>query len=315
MSEFEEERVLALAALAPLPGWGRSPTIEPAFPVLASPGWHGVDGTHWTARSADGRMAHVKVMHADAAWHVDIAVAFRAATRAAEIGVGPEVLSADADRGVLVLAQEPGWLTGTLDRLYDRATNLKVLAARKAFQDTAPLGRVVSVFDEIRTLRARCDETGAALPADAPWLFDNIDAAERAILAAGVATVPAHGDGTSSNVLLGPDGQVLLVDWDRAADMDHYADLGSHLVETCPQEPEARLLFEAHEGCMDEGRFARTMLYGTADDVRWGLIGSLLAKVTTRPSLEFLKFANWRWLRARLAVRDPRYSERLRRVA
>ena len=60
-------------------------TLEPAFAVLASPGWHGVDGLHWRAVVA-GQPLHIKSMHADAAGYVDVPCAFRAARVAADLG-------------------------------------------------------------------------------------------------------------------------------------------------------------------------------------------------------------------------------------
>ena len=69
--------------------------------------------------------------------------------------------------------------------------------------------------------------------------------------------MPAHGDGNVSNVLIAEDGSVLLVDWDRAGDMDPFEDLGSLLAELAPQEPEARAIFERWHGRMDEGLLAR----------------------------------------------------------
>ena len=86
------------------------------------------------------------------------------------------------------------------------------------------------------------------------------------------------------------------------------------MVEAALQEPEARAIFAQAHGSMDEALFARTMLYGVADHLRWGLIGFLLAKVSTRPSLEFLKYGSWRFFHCRQAVREPRFAERLRRV-
>ena len=54
---------------------------------------------------------------------------------------------------------------------------------------------------------------------------------------------------------------------------------------------------------------------GIADDLRWGLIGALLSAKSRRNTLEFYKFASWRFLRCSMAVREPRFGEALRRVA
>jgi hypothetical protein len=67
-------------------------------------------------------------------------------------------------------------------------------------------------------------------------------------------------------------------------------------------------------GRNDERLFNRAWLYGVADDLRWGLIGALTAATSRRETMEFLKYANWRFLRCRVAVRNPGFAEKLRRV-
>jgi hypothetical protein len=109
-------------------------------------------------------------------------------------------------------------------------------------------------------------------------------------------------------------GGVLLVDFDLAANIDPFEDLGSFLVEAHAFDPAARESFEAFHGSFDERLFNRARLYGVADDLRWGLIGAILARTSARSDLEFLKYAEWRFLRCRMAMRDQRFEERVRRV-
>ena len=306
------EQALLLAARLS----GRDPAALAArapFPVLASPGWHGVDSIHWRI-SGGGPDLHLKQLHPDSRHHVDPVASFKAAVQAGKAGVGPAILAADTIEEALLLEAVTDAVAATLHELHDPRVFERAWQVRKAFQETAPLGRPVSVFDEIRDVTEKAQAAAASLPADLPWLLANLAMFEQAVNAAGMDLVPAHGDGQVSNLLVRPDRSVLLVDFDRAADMDPFADLGSLMVEVCGQEPEARALFEAWHGSMDETLFARTMLYGVADDLRWALLGFLLAKVTLRPELEFLKFANWRLLRCRMAMREPRFAERVRRV-
>jgi hypothetical protein len=314
MDAADAEQLRALTAVAAVAGWqDRSPTFETAFPVLASPGWHGVDGLHWRVTDpASGARLHVKAMHADAAHYIDVETSIAAARAASALGIGPRVLAADPATGTLVMECLDGWRAGTLDRLHDPAIRAGIIAARRAFHTTAKLPRTVGVFEDIARFATAARAHPARLPADIDWLLDNARDAGDAIAATGFDLVPAHGDGTASNVLIGPDGGVRLVDWDRAGNMDPFADLGSFLVEACAQEPEARAVFIEWHGKPDEKLFNRAMLYGVADDLRWGLIGALLAAVSTRPTLEFLKYANWRFLRCRMAMRDPRFTERCR---
>ena len=109
-------------------------------------------------------------------------------------------------------------------------------------------------------------------------------------------------------------GEVRLIDWDRATTTDPLEDLGSFLVEAFAQEPEARDAFVRSTGTFEVTAFHRARIYGVADDLRWGLIGALLAARSARNTLEFYKFASWRLVRCRMAVREPRFGEMLRRI-
>jgi hypothetical protein len=86
-------------------------------------------------------------------------------------------------------------------------------------------------------------------------------------------------------------------------------------VEAFAQEPEAREAFSRNAGGFDERAFSRARIYGVADDLRWGLIGAVLAARSARNTFEFYKFASWRFVRCRMTVREPRFGEMLRRIA
>ena len=298
------------------PGWTDA-RAESAIPVLASPSWRGVDADLWRLTAADGTTCIAKVMDSDTDAFSDIATAFRAARQAAEAGVGPRVLAAEPDHRTLVmedLSAAQGWSAGTLDKVVDQAVRLKVLEARKAFHRTKPLGRKIDLFAEVERLLNKCRTAGAPLPEDIGWLAMNMRELRDAIGASGIDYVPAHGDGNVSNLMFSDKGQVLLIDWDMAGDMDPLLDVGAFLVEAHDSESDAAECFEAFNGRFERKLFNRAWLYGVADDVRWGLIGALLAGTSRRETYEFLKFGDWRFLRARMAIRDPRFSEKLGRL-
>ena len=150
--------------------------------------------------------------------------------------------------------------TGTLDRVHPDAVLGSIIAAKKTFQRGPALGRPTDAFAEVERFASAARAAGASLPQDIAWLLASIAEAGVAIAACGRDRVPAHGDGNASNVLIAEDGSVLLVDWDRAGDMDPFEDLGSLLAELAPQEPEARVIFERWHGRVDEGLLARSML-------------------------------------------------------
>jgi len=301
-----------------LPGWGAADiAIEPAIPILASPSWRGVDGFPWRAiKKSNGESIFIKVMDRDAELYVDIPCAFEAAQRASDLGIGPRVMLADIQAGILIMEDlNHGWRVGTLERMLEPKVVDAVIAARRLFQAGKPLPRRKSVFDEIEQFYAAVVSAKAQIPVDAEWLVEELRFAAAAFQGLDVAAVPIHGDGNVSNILISDAGEVRLIDWDRATTADPLEDLGSFLVEAFAQQPEARDAFVRNAGAFDEAAFNRARIYGVADDLRWGLIGSLLSAKSARNTLEFYKFASWRFLRCRMAVREPRFGEALRRIA
>ena len=301
-----------------LPGWGAGDVvIEPAIPILASPSWRGVDGSPWRAvKKSNGESVFIKIMDRDAELYVDIPCAFEAAQRASDLAIGPKVIQADVKEGILIMEDlNHGWRVGTLERMLEPAIVDAVIAARRLFQTGKPLPRQKSVFDEIEHFYAAVVSAKAQIPVDAEWLVEELRFAAAAFQGLDVTPVPIHGDGNVSNILISDAGDVRLIDWDRATTADPLEDLGSFLVEVFAQEPEARDAFIRNTDAPDEAAFNRARIYGVADDLRWGLIGALLAAKSARNTLEFYKFASWRFLRCRMAIREPRFGEMLRRIA
>src|SRR6202043_867693 len=291
-----------------LPGWGAGDVvIEPAIPILASPSWRGVDGSPWRAvKKSNGESVFIKIMDRDAELYVDIPCAFEAAQRASDLAIGPKVIQADVKEGILIMEDlNHGWRVGTLERMLEPAIVDAVIAARRLFQAGKPLPRRKGVFDEIEHFYAVATSGRAQLPTDVEWLVEELRFAAAAFQRLDVAPVPIHGDGNVSNILISDAGEVRLIDWDRATTADPLEDLGSFLVEAFAQEPEARDAFARNTGAFDEGAFNRARIYGVADDLPWGLIGALLAAKSARNTLEFYKFASWRFVRCRMVVREP----------
>jgi len=291
--------------------------IEPAIPILASPSWRGVDGFPWRAtKKSNGESIFIKVMDRDAELYIDVPCACEAARRASDLGIGPRVMLADIQAGILIMEDlNHGWRVGTLEQMLEPAIVDAVIAARRLFQAGKPLPRRKSVFDEIEHFYSAVVSAKAQIPVDAEWLVEELRFAAAAFQGLDITPAPIHGDGNVSNILISDAGEVRLIDWDRATTADPLEDLGSFLVEAFAQEPEARDAFIRNMDALDEAAFNRARIYGVADDLRWGLIGALLAAMSARNTLEFYKFASWRFLRCRMAVREPRFGEALRRMA
>jgi hypothetical protein len=298
--------------------FGDLPITVDATPVMASPSWWGADSEGFDVRtrgeSGTAQTAFVKRMAGHAGAYVDITAAFAAAGEAGELGVGPLVYTASAATGVLVMENlVDATSTATLDVFDDDAALEKLVALRKRVHGFASITRTATVFDDIRTLSALASANAVSLPADFDWMQRLLDMAERRIVATGFDTVPCHGDGNVSNVLVADDGGLLLVDWDVAAVMDPLQDLGALLAEVRPFDSAARAVFEMAWGSFDQALFDRARVYGLADCVRWGLIGAY-ADAARPGTLEYSKFSDWQFLRARAGLSDLGFHDRLRNL-
>ncbi|ANW67865.1 hypothetical protein BCA37_19085 [Mycobacterium sp. djl-10] len=279
-------------------------------PSMASPSWWGADSECLDVRSAS-QAVFVKTMIGHAGAYVDIPHAFSAAVAAGESGVGPRVLAADADAGVLVLENLCDTAsTATVDRFDDPDALASLIELRARVHTGAGITRTATVFDDIRALTTLAYTAGVTVPQDFGWMLRMVNMAEKKILATGFDTVPAHGDGNVSNVLLADDGRMLLVDWDVAAVMDPLQDIGVLLAEVRPFDSQARAAFDMAWGSYDQKLFDRARVYGIVDLVRWGLIGAY-ADAARPGTLEYSKFSDWQFLRARAGLADGHFHDRL----
>ncbi|MCB8882024.1 phosphotransferase [Acidisoma cellulosilytica] len=299
-------------AIAASPWAGAIP--RPGVAAVASPMWQAVEWSN--AIIGDGADAiFLKCLEPDMAGAIDPVAAYDGALAAAGQGVGPEVLFASADRqaiGFRYLAAP--WRHAWLGDLQNPDVLAGVIAAKKAFRQAPPLTRVWDVFAAFRFWLARAAETGTALPADMPALAQVVDQIAQAITAAGFDLAPGHNDGQASNIMLGSDGAVMLVDCDCAGMSDPYYDLAAILGEACLFEADWRAGIVLHDGACAEPVLLRCRAYSVVDDLLWGLRGLVLSQTSPRRGLEFLKYGEWRLLRARSALRDAKIPQRLNQI-
>jgi hypothetical protein len=291
-----------------------SPAWRDGCAAHASPSWRGVDAAGILFDGA--RPIFAKAYHGEISLYGHWPSIVAAARHAGEIGVGPRIIAADIEHGLLVMeALGEGWRAATLaDMAPGGEHGSAVLGLRKALHAGPKLPRTLTVGDHIEELHDALAGAGAYRPADFSELIAYARRIAAAIHAAGHDLVPAHGDGNASNVMIHADLGPRLVDYDLAANRDPYEDLASHLVEAFWFTSDMAAVFEAFHGRADERLFARVRLYGVADDLRWAMIGLLTSHLSPRRSVEYLKFAEWRLLRARLAMRHPDFETCLGRL-
>jgi thiamine kinase-like enzyme len=257
-----------------------------------------------------------KRLHSDMLDWVDWSASLGAQHHAAKLGVAPEVWCALPHDHVHV-EQWMGapWRTATLADLSRPLVLDAVLAAKSKLHAGGPLPTVDSqpnVFDRIAGLSKNLRLAAVGVPADLNWLMRRADAARDAIGSTMGRKTLCHGDGSSGNVLLGPDGAVMLVDYDVARNDDPHFDLATTLVESCELDEDWVDALERTTGTVDRSTLARLRLYGFADDLMWGLWGCLYSTASRRRGIEFFKYGQWRLLRCRQTATSWSFEQWLR---
>lgn len=251
--------------------------------------------------------------------------------RAAAVGVAPEILAADPDQHVQVERwMAAPWRAATLADLSRPMVLDAVLAAKRKLHLSGALTAESVTSDaqgaadedpsepgpwpRIAALAAALRSANVGVPPDLPWLLRQSDAAVSAMQVLTPQSTLCHGDGSVGNVLLGPAGEVRLVDYDLAGNADPWWDLASTLVEACEFDEDWAAALERLDGRAEHRTLARLRLYGMADDLMWGLWGCLQASVSPARGLEFFKYGQWRLLRARQAAASRAFEVWLRTV-
>lgn len=301
------------AAVAEISGWlGQAVTMEQEIPGVASPVHRAVDAAVRVARTpADGQSFILKVWHKDLLDPPDPVQIFDMTLAAAAIGVTPlPRLKLKTTDAVLFDHLPEGWKTARLHEIATEDGLARLIATKRSINRLAPFPVDRDVFDDIQRLATKVRPLANWLPAETDAMISYAAKLGQAIAASGVDRVPAHADGITSNVMQGPDGAIQLVDFDEAGNADPLFDLAVVLNEVYPLD-EARHLavLETIEGSVHTASRARLRAYAFADDLKWALWGFGMDASSPRRGVEFLKYAQWRWLRCQMASAPMEYEE------
>jgi thiamine kinase-like enzyme len=229
-----------------------------------------------------------------------------AARQAASLGIGPELLYADAECAVTAFV--PGTAVDP-ERL--RADPGSVARSLRSFHDSG-LALPVRFWipDLLRVYARLVTERGHRLPdqfACAQKLVDRI---------AGVLPlsepVPCHDDLLPGNLIQAGE-TVLLVDWEYAGAGHRYFDLGNLAVNHGFDGDAERLLLQAYfgePGPAPAGRLAALRLFRLVSDAReaaWGVVQGIVSEL----DFDFAAYADEHFERLERAAADPRLEEYL----
>jgi thiamine kinase-like enzyme len=240
---------------------------------------------------------------------IDRQVEHAASLRAAEVGVGPEVVG---------FVEPEGWLITRFlgaqplppEELRRPANIGRVAAALRRVHDAAPIpGRFDShaVVEEYRRI---AEERGVPLP---PTFALAHSVAERIREARGPQPlVPCHNDLLNANFL--DDGEIRIVDWEYAGMGDRFFDLANLSVNHEFGVVEDGLLLAAYFGEARLAELASLRLMRFMSDFReamWGVVQGGISEL----DFDFPGYAAEHFERLARAVDDPAFEKYLAALA
>lgn len=282
---------------------------------VPSPMHSGIDGSGWRVTSSGDLSYFLKLYDDDTAEFLDLNTSFKAAAAAASAGVAPKLLwSSEPLRAAMWEEKSEPWRTATFDDSWNSEMFPQVATCLRQLHGQPCLGHSRSVFETLESYVGIARKRKVALPVDFDWMLTNVRDIAQAISAAGADRRLCHGDLIASNIMIGPAGEAVLVDWDEACDADPYWDLGMYIAEAFPFDETALAMIEAFAGRADRKLLARARLYGIAGDLTWAVRSLILAHQTRRTEVEHFKYGQWRALRCRVALHDSKFEQMLRLI-
>ena len=240
---------------------------------------------------------------------INRSVEHAASLRAAEVGVGPEVVAFVESKGWLVTRFIDGRAVPPEELRTPEGIRRVAVVLRKVHEADAIPGR----FDAhvvVEQYREEAKKHGVWIPAE----FDHAHhASERIRRARGPQPqVPCHNDLLNANFL--DDGQIRVVDWEYAGMGDRFFDLANLSVNHEYGIDEDRLLLAAYFGVDRPADLAALRLMRLMSDFReamWGVLQSGISKL----DFDFRKYADKHFSRLLLAAADPDFEHYLRQAS
>jgi thiamine kinase-like enzyme len=220
---------------------------------------------------------------------IDRANEAEAATRAAELGIGPRVVGRIEAVGTLVTALVPG-VHLEPDAFVGRVD--EVVALLRRFHASGPLAGRFPIFRVVEWHARDAAEHGVAPPPAYERLAVVARRIEAAVSAYPTLEVPCHNDLLPANVLFAED-RTWLLDFEYAGMNHPYFDLGNLSVNsTFTPDADERVL-TAYAGGVTAGRWARLQLMKLMSELREGMWAVVQQAISTLDT-DFVTYADER---------------------
>lgn len=244
--------------------------------------------------------------------YIDRANEAAAAVAAADAGVSPEVIHADATTGLMLTRYVPGAATMTPEAFATRKGS-----PARAGQAFATLHRSGAVFPARFELFAMIDEylrllagKEVALPPGYHDVLRDSEAVRAALAARPLPQAPCHCDPLCEN-FLDTGTRMWVVDWEYSGMNDPMWDLGDLSVEAGFDAAQDSQMMQAYFGHapkpQDQGRM---VIYKAMCDLLWTLWG-LIQLANANPVDDFRAYADGRFARCKALMAGPEFSRHL----
>lgn len=274
----------------------------------------GISNENWRVRETEGPGDwFVKVPGNGTEMFIDRVAALDASRKAAGAGLGPRVHDDLAHQGIEINDFLPAHRPSTHSDFAALDKRRAAIAAYRRMHALPALDQVKTVFDMIDEHAAQVADLGAPRYRNQDWVMLNAAMAREALLASGLDLVPCFNDPMPGNFMIGPDGDIMLIDYEYSSMNDRCYDLGIWFGEmffTPQQEIE---LIEEYFGQARPEIVARVIVHKALADVKWALWSMVQLKVS-RLEFDFHKYGIWKLMRFRQITGHPDWPTYLRRL-
>ena len=240
---------------------------------------------------------------------IDRVTEHAASLRAAEIGVGPDVVAFIEPEGWLVTRFIQG-RSVSLEEIRRPAGISRVATVLRKIHGAARIPGRFDAHAVVDEYRVEAQSHGVSVP---PEFAAAHDISERIRTARGAqATVPCHNDLLNANFL--DDGEIRIVDWEYAGMGDRFFDLANLSVNHEFGLDEDRMLVAAYFGEERSADLAAVRLMRFMSDFReamWGVLQSGISEL----DFDFEAYAGKHFERLKLTAADPQFERFIEAVA
>lgn len=286
-------------------------------PQVPSPSWWATDSTLYHGSTLDDVPVMGKVISRFAWSWRNKENLVKSAVAAGNAGIGPRILSTDPQRGILIMERMPSqWRVGRLEHLGvpDLRANLIRMRQQFALLDLDLTRR--DAFVDLDHLHQECKDRNVWLDQRLTDALEQVEPFRPALSVYQKAAhyLPSQGEGTISNVLVGPEYQVKLVGWGSAAALSEAHDAALLMSEACPTVLTEDDLFKELMPHGNERDFAAAALLQILEHLRWALLASLRAATDKNADLDSIKYGLWKMTLAEIRLMDKQRTNTLLEV-